>query len=75
MTKTELVQKMADAAKTTKADAGRALDALVQAITDDLKAGQKVAIAGLGILRVKDRPARVGSESKTGESINIPAKK
>ena len=75
MTKTDIVQKMAREAKIAKAAANRALQALVKNISSTLKSGGKVSISGLGTFSPRQRQARTGRNPKTGETINIPAKK
>lgn len=75
MNKSELIDAIASSAELTKADAGRALDATIAAITDSLKAGDAVALVGFGTFSVKVRAARTGRNPKTGEAIDIPASK
>jgi DNA-binding protein HU-beta len=50
-------------------------DALIGIIVKNLKKGNRIRIAGLGILQVKKRAARMGRNPATGETISIPAKK
>ncbi len=77
MNKSELVDALADAAGMTKADAGRAVDALFG--TDDgiiskaLKRGDRVQITGFGTFETKERKARTGRNPRTGETIKISA--
>ncbi len=75
MNKTELVAAVADVAGLSKADAGRAVDAVVEAITGALKSGDQVSLVGFGTFSVKERGARTGRNPRTGETINIPASK
>jgi DNA-binding protein HU-beta len=75
MAKMDIVEKIADIAKINKAEAGRALDALVEYVTKEVKAGTKVKIAGLGTFVMKDRAARKARNPKTGEMVDVPAKK
>jgi DNA-binding protein HU-beta len=75
MAKTDIVVKIAEIAKINKAEAGRALDGLISYIVSELKAGNKVKIAGLGTYVVKERPARKARNPKTGEMVDVPAKK
>ena len=42
-------------------------------LVDHLRAGERVRIGGLGIIQVKDRPARMGRNPATGEAIQIKA--
>ena len=73
MNKTELIDAIAAAADLPKASAGRALDAVIDNITDSLKKGDQVALVGFGTFVVKHRNARTGRNPKTGEAIEIAA--
>ena len=75
MNKAELIEAIADAADLTKADAGKALDGLVDAITAALKAGETVSLVGFGSFQVKERAARQGRNPQTGATIDIAAAK
>lgn len=74
MSKTELVELIAAKAGLTKADAGRALDATIEGITEGLKKEGKVALVGFGTFAAKKRPAREGINPLTKEPLKIPAK-
>ena len=73
MNKAELVDAVAAAANLSKADAGRAVDAVVTSITAALKKGQQVSVVGFGTFGVKHRAARAGRNPRTGETIKINA--
>lgn len=73
MNKSELIDAIAASADITKADAGRALDAAVEAITNALKGGDQVTLVGFGTFLVKARAARTGRNPKDGSEIKIPA--
>ena len=75
MNKSDLIDAIADSAGLSKADAGRALDGFVDAITGALKAGQSVSLVGFGTFSVRDRAARTGRNPRTGETIEIAASK
>lgn len=75
MNKSELIEKIAAGADISKAAAGRALDAFLDAVTDVLKTGDKVAMPGFGTFSVKERKARTGRNPKTGEELQIAAGK
>ncbi|MGA2192230.1 MAG: HU family DNA-binding protein [Nitrospirota bacterium] len=75
MTKSELVDKMADSAEISKVAAGRALSALLDGVKASLKKGQKVSLVGFGTFSVSKRKARKGRNPKTGEAIKIAASK
>ena len=73
MNKSELIEKIADEAEVSRAAAGRALDATIQAITDALKSGDQVTLVGFGSFVVSSREARKGRNPATGEEIMIAA--
>ena len=75
MNKTELVEKIAVGAELSKADAKKALEAAVEAIKTALVEGDKVQLIGFGTFSVHERPAREGMNLRTGEKIQIAAKK
>lgn len=75
MNKTELIDKIAEGAGLTKADAKKALEATTAAIKDALVAGDKVALIGFGTFSVNERPAREGINPRTKQRIPIAAKK
>jgi DNA-binding protein HU-beta len=73
MNKAELVDAVAGAANLSKADAGRAVDAVVDNVTKALKRGEQVSVVGFGTFSVKHRAARSGRNPRTGETISIAA--
>jgi DNA-binding protein HU-beta len=73
MNKADIVDKVHGVLGSTKADAERAVETVIDSITSGLKSGDEVSIAGLGIFMAKARPARVGRNPRTGESIKIAA--
>jgi DNA-binding protein HU-beta len=73
MNKAELIDAVAGASNLSKADAGRAVDALVDTIAGALKKGQQVSVVGFGTFSVKHRAARSGRNPRTGETIKIAA--
>lgn len=75
MNKAELIDAVAEGADISKADATRAVDAVVEQITNALKSGDQVTLIGFGTFAVKDRAARTGRNPRTGEPIDIPASK
>ena len=74
MSKTELVEFIANEAGLTKADASRALDAVIDGITSGLKKEGKVSLVGFGTFSAKERAARDGINPLTKEPLHIPAK-
>ncbi|MBF0264186.1 MAG: HU family DNA-binding protein [Gammaproteobacteria bacterium] len=75
MNKTELVAAIAESSNLTKADAGRALDATINAIKDSLSNSEPVTLIGFGTFEVRDRAARSGRNPQTGQAIQIKASK
>ena len=75
MTKDELVAKVADQSGLKKADVQKTLDSMIETIIATIKLGEKVNITNLGIFKIKEKKARVARNPKTGESIQVPAKK
>lgn len=75
MNKSELIDAIAESAEMTKADAGRAVDAVVAVITRSLKKGDSVTLVGFGTFEVRKRGARTGRNPRTGEEIKIKASK
>ncbi len=75
MNKSELVDAVSGDSDLSKADAGRAVDAVIGAITKALKSGQDVTLVGFGTFTVRTRGARTGRNPRTNEAISIPASK
>ena len=74
MTKAELVEFVAENADLTKADAARALDAVVTGVTKGLKKEGKVTLVGFGTFTAKKRAARTGRNPQTGAEVKIAAR-
>lgn len=75
MNKTELVAAVAAKAEISKKDADKAVAAVIDAVTDALKAGDKVQLIGFGTFEVRDRAAKEARNPKTGATIQVPATK
>ncbi|GGD39244.1 HU family DNA-binding protein [Pseudoxanthomonas indica] len=75
MNKTELIDAVADEAEMSKAEAGRAVDAVISSVTKALKKGDTVTLVGFGTFQVRKRAARTGRNPKTGDTIKIKASK
>lgn len=73
MNKTDLVSAVAEKSDLTKANAGRAVDAVLDAITEGLKSGNTITLLGFGTFSVKERAARTGRNPQTGATIEIKA--
>lgn len=75
MTKPELITKIAEKTNLSKKDAAAALTALIDTITKALKAEGKLAIPNLGTFEVKEHAARTGHNPRTGETVEIAARR
>ena len=75
MNKSELIDAVAASADLPKAAAGRAIDAMIDAITDSLKKDDPVVLVGFGTFVTKNRAARTGRNPQTGAPIQIKAAK
>ena len=75
MQKTELITAVAKSTKLTQVDAGKAVNAALDAITSALKSGDKVTLTGFGTFQVRKTAARTGVNPRTRQKISIPAGK
>ncbi|MDT8878279.1 DNA-binding protein HU-beta [Halomonas sp. THAF5a] len=75
MNKSELIEAIAASADIPKAAASRALDAMVDTVSESLKKGDSVSLVGFGTFTVKERAARTGRNPQTGQPIEISAAK
>ncbi|MFC3914270.1 HU family DNA-binding protein [Pseudaeromonas sharmana] len=75
MNKSQLVDKISEGADLSKAAAGRALDAFIDAVTEAMKDGDQVALVGFGTFLLRERASRSGRNPQTGETIEIAAAK
>lgn len=74
MNKTELIAAVAEKTGITKAEAGRALDAITTTIGETLKSGGNVALVGFGTFQITKKAAREGRNPATGKAIQIAAR-
>ena len=75
MTKPELITKIAEKTNLSKKDAAAAMDAFISTITETLEAEGKLAIPSLGTFELRERAARTGKNPRTGEKVEISAKR
>jgi integration host factor subunit beta len=75
MTKAELVEKVADKIQLTKKQTEAVVNILLNCITEALSAGDKVELRGFGSFRIRKRNPREGRNPKTGDTVQIPAKR
>jgi len=73
--KSELIDAIAASADIPKAQASRALDAVIETVTGALQKSDQVVLVGFGTFAVKERSARSGRNPQTGQPIDIPAAK
>lgn len=73
MNKTELIEALASRTDSTKAAAGKSVEALLEIITETVAAGDDVALIGFGTFKAAERAARTGKNPKTGEALEIAA--
>ena len=74
MNKAGLVDALAAKTGLTKKDVGRAIDALIEILTAELAAGNKVSLVGFGTFEARDREQRKGRNPRTGEEVLIPGR-
>ena len=75
MTKTELIEKMAAESELSKKDAGAALDAFINVVTETLKTDEEIALIGFGGFKSAIRAERQGRNPATGVAMTIPEKR
>ena len=75
MTKADLVEEVAKVTELTRKDSEVIVDTLLESVIKALKAGDKLEVRGFGSFRVRQRNARVGRNPKTGEKVEVPAKR
>lgn len=75
MNKTELIAAVAEKTELTKKDSERAVNAVIETISETLEQGEKVVLVGFGTFEVRERAERMGRNPSTKEVIKIPASK
>jgi DNA-binding protein HU-beta len=73
MNKQDLAEKVHGVLGTTKADAERAVESIIETIVSALKKNEEVSIAGLGIFKTKMRASRTARNPRTGETVQVPS--
>jgi DNA-binding protein HU-beta len=73
VTKQEFVEQVASKSGLSRSEASKAVDAVLDSITDALRSGQDVAFTGFGKFSASARKARQGVNPRTGEKVDIPA--
>jgi integration host factor subunit beta len=75
MTKAELVEEVAKTTQLTKKHAEIIVNTVFDSIVDSLKAGEKIELRGFGSFRIRHRGPRLGRNPKTGDKVEVPAKR
>lgn len=73
MNKQDIAEKVQGVLGGTKAEAERAVEAMIDAVVGSLKKNEEVSIAGLGIFKTKMRAARTARNPRTGEAVHVPS--
>ena len=75
MNRSQLIDSVAEGSGLSKADAGRALDAVLESIQSSVANGDKVSLTGFGTFELRERAARTGRNPQTGETMQVAASK
>lgn len=75
MNKQELIESIADKSHTTRSDSKKMLEAFIETVTETLAKGESVQLVGFGSFKTSERKARSGRNPRTGETVEIPAKR
>ena len=75
MNKTEFITSVAEKSGLSKKDAKKAVDAFIETVSDEMKAGGKVSLLGFGSFSISERGERKGVNPATKQTITIPARK
>ena len=75
MNKVALIEKVDSVLNTTKVQAEQIVDTIFESIVSTLKKGEEVSVAGFGKFIIKDKPARMARNPKTGEQVKVAASK
>ena len=75
MNKTEFITSVAEKSGLSKTDTKKAVDAFIETVSDEMKAGGKVSLLGFGSFSISERGERKGVNPATKQTITIPARK
>lgn len=75
MTKADLIEEVARITDVTRRDSEVIVETIFDSIVHSLRAGDKIEIRGFGSFRTRQRNSRVGRNPKTGDRVEVPAKK
>jgi integration host factor subunit beta len=75
MTKADLIEEVSQAGKLTRRDAEVVVETVFESMSQALARGEKIELRGFGSFRVQERSARRARNPKTGEEVDVPARK
>ena len=75
MTRKDLVNAMAFASNLKKSEAAKCLDVMLSTVTDALARGESITLSGFGSFQPKSYPAKIARNPRTGERVDVPAKR
>jgi integration host factor subunit beta len=75
MTKADLIEEVARITDVTRRDSEVIVETIFDSIVHSLRAGDKIEIRGFGSFRTRQRNSRIGRNPKTGDRVDVPAKK
>jgi integration host factor subunit beta len=75
MTKADLIEEVSRLAELTRKDSEVIVDTIFDSVVRSLRVGDKIEIRGFGSFRTRQRKSRVGRNPKTGDRVEVPAKK
>lgn len=75
MTKADLIEEVSNAINVTRKDSEAVIETIFESIIESLCQGDKVEIRGFGSFRIRQRESRTGRNPKTGEKVEVPARK
>jgi len=75
MTKADLVDEIAERTGLTKKDVAETVDEFLNAVARALETGKHIEIRGFGTFKVKDRKARIARNPRTGDAVQVPARR
>ena len=75
MTKADLIEEVSRVVEMTRKDSEVIVEAIFDSVVRSLRAGDKIEIRGFGSFRTRERKARIGRNPKTGERVDVPAKR
>lgn len=75
MTKADLIEEVSRVAELTRRDSEVVIETIFESVINSLRAGDKIEVRGFGSFRTRQRQSRVGRNPKTGDRVEVPAKK